>query len=151
MRCHNLESEILAIKSGMNRLHNAALAHDESVDKALDRHQDRLGRHRADLDSLHCKIKTSEAQHEVVDQELEIVNGKLLDLDSSRCHCGDKSPALSGEGSRKIPFELEYEGSDSSYRTVEVADDSSSVDDENKENEELLPVVIHGGIEEAFG
>jgi hypothetical protein len=102
---------------------------DESVHKTFDGYQGRLDRHRTNIDNDHKRIRELERSVSslLVDNvELKVQVESMAD---KLCRCGDRSPALSGAGTRNSPFELDYE-SDASYTAPPV------------ENQVPLPVVL---------
>ena len=120
------------------RMHNANQAHDEYVEKEMNKASERLQRHRRNLDADHRDIgKLQQEMNAVMDQGVELV-GKVESMVDKLCHCGDTwgSPVLKGEGTSATPFEfdegLEYAesppltvaASSTEYLSVPVAEES---------------------------
>ena len=60
---------------------------DEYLDSQLDKHQDRLNRHRGDLGTLRDQIKELQSLVNKMDHENGLLWNRLKDLEDKKCHC----------------------------------------------------------------
>jgi hypothetical protein len=104
----------------MEKMHNAAVARDNYFDKVLSKNQDSLGRHRHELNRNTTKItqwaertnkiEDEHAEHWQLTHELE---ARMASLSEGYCKCGDRSPSISGLGTRQDPFEVDMDRAES--------------------------------------
>jgi len=55
-----VKAEIEELKTGMVKMHTAAVQRDEYVDKEMDKHHKRLACHRHDLETMRARISVLE-------------------------------------------------------------------------------------------
>src|SRR5882762_6080575 len=101
----------------MVKMHTTAVQQDEYVDKEMDKHHERLARHRHNLETMRGRISVLEEENFEKRELIDSMANKL-------CHCR-ASPRLVGSGTREEPFvmddELEYEGSPNSYHSAPLS------------------------------
>jgi len=106
-----LLGDTLAARDAMlEKMHEESVRRDEYVDKEVDKHQERLARHRHDLEVLRGKVSRLEEANLLLTAQVESMSDKL-------CRCNEGRPGLVGRGTIEEPFELEYAGSPTSYHT----------------------------------
>jgi hypothetical protein len=110
---------------GMQTIVDSAVERDEYIDKALDKFQERLNRHRVEIDKSYRREKELKERVEVLEAQIESMSEKL-------CHCGKASPVFDDDGG------LEYAASDE-YHTPPI---SSLVVASPEENEEPIPIAL---------
>jgi hypothetical protein len=96
---------------------------DDYVDKGLDRHQDRINRHRHDLEALRRENHSLDDRMSVREAEADLQEERLNNMLDRLCHCGNREvPVVEGAGTADSPFELgselEYAGSPNSYHSA---------------------------------
>jgi hypothetical protein len=89
---------------GMKAVINSAVEWDEYVDRGMDKFQERLNRHRVEINKSYCREKELMERVEELEAQVESMSNKL-------CHCGQESPAFEGDGG------LEYADSPGEYHT----------------------------------
>jgi hypothetical protein len=109
----------------MKAIINSAVERDEYVDKGMDKFQERLNRHRVEINKSYRREKELRERVEVLEVQVESMSERL-------CHCGKASPIFEEDGG------LEYADSDE-YHTPPV---SSLATAPPEENEDPLPVPI---------
>jgi hypothetical protein len=112
------------VTRAMKALYNGVVERDEYVDKGMDKFQERLNRHRAEIDKSYRREKELRERVEVLEAQVESMSNKL-------CHCGQSSPAFEEDSG------LEYADSPGEYHTPPV---SSPVDSIPVENEVPIPI-----------
>jgi hypothetical protein len=121
------KARVSEIKETMNRgmkaIINSAVERDEYVDRGMDKFQERLNRHRVEIDKSYRREKELRERVEVLEAQVESMSERL-------CHCGKASPIFDEDGG------LEYAESDE-YHTPPV---SSLVTAPPEENEDPLPI-----------
>src|SRR5882762_2915318 len=101
----------------MVKMHSAAVQRDEYVDKEMDKHHERLARHRHNLETMRGWISVLKEENFEKRALIDSMADKL-------CHCR-ASPRLVGSGTWEEPFamddELKYEGSPNSYHSAPLS------------------------------
>jgi predicted RNase H-like nuclease (RuvC/YqgF family) len=105
----SVEKNTDALKDGMERLHGAAVARDEYVDSALDKHSARLDRQRRDMSGNYQRIVELREENRVLREELQEQKVLIESMSDRLCNCRSvpipiRSPASSSG--------LSYAGSD---------------------------------------
>src|SRR5882762_8619031 len=108
----------------LEKMHEELVRRDEYVDKEVDKHQERLARHRHNLKVLRGKVsrlEESSSRLEESSSRLEEANllltAQVKSMSDKLCRCNEGRPGLVGRGTLEEPFELEYAGSPTSYHT----------------------------------
>jgi hypothetical protein len=109
---------------GMKALINSCVERDEYVDHGMDKFQERLNRHRVEIDKSYRREKELKEWVEVLEAQVESMSNKL-------CHCGQKSPVFEEDGG------LEYADSPGEYHTPP---NTSPITVPPEENEAPLPI-----------
>jgi hypothetical protein len=106
-----------SLKDGMEHLHGAAIARDEYVDKALDKHQARMDRQHRDMLGNYQRIVELREENRQLREEVSEQKALIESMSDWLCNCRSVPiPNRSfGRSSR-----LSYAGSDE-YRTPPVS------------------------------
>jgi hypothetical protein len=114
---HEMRALFLEMKDGMERLHGAAVARDEYVDSALDKHQSRLDCQRRDMSGKYQRIVELRKENRVLREELQEQKVPIESMSDRLCNCQSVpiDARSSGRSSR-----LSYAGLDE-YRTLPVS------------------------------
>ena len=126
------------LKEGFVKLFEGAVARDESVDKALIKHHDRLGRHRHDIEADHQAIQNWGMRLEVLENENVGIVSMLDECRQGACRCHRRgSPTALGDSGPAGPSG--YVGSEE-YVTPPVTSGNPTPPEENQDP---IPIAIY--------
>jgi len=95
-----LLGDTLAARDAMlEKMHEESVRRDEYVDKEVDKHQERLARHRHDLEVLRGKVSRLEEANLLLTAQVESMSDKL-------CRCNEGRLDLVVEGPSRNPSSL---------------------------------------------
>jgi hypothetical protein len=89
---------------GMKAIINSAVEREEYADRGMDKFQERLNRHRVEIDKSYHREEELRERVEVLEAQVESMSNQL-------CHCGQESPTFKENGG------LEYANSPGEYHT----------------------------------
>jgi hypothetical protein len=153
------QQHVDSLRDGMERLHGAAVARDEYVDSALDKHQARLDRQRRDMSGNYQRIV--ELREEIRLLREENAEQKVLIESMSDRLCNCRSVLIPDRSSGRSSG-LSYAGSDE-YQTPPVStpppENNSPIpipifsDMENVDPNDIVPIYVstHESVEAALG
>jgi hypothetical protein len=135
---YTLKKEMADLKEGFIKLHEGAVVHDASVERALVKHHDRLGCHRHDIEADHQAIQNWGLRLEVLENENIGIVSMLDECRQGVCRCHHQgSPTGSGDSGPAGPSG--YVGSEE-YVTPLVTSGNPTLP---KENVNPIPIAIY--------
>jgi len=146
-RDESVDKSIEELQEAMKTIVSDLRTRDKFYEKELQSQQERLNRHRKDLDYARTRWMRMQTRIEDLEEENRMLKASMESMSDKLCRCQDKSPSITGSGSREEPFELAYEGSPPSSPSPVTAPEenveplpvpspssSSSGNDSNQEN-----------------
>ena len=113
----DLQRQVDSIKEGMEKMHSAAQQRDNYFDDVLTKNQASLGRHRSDINKQANKISSWAERINTIEDEALAMEVRVGEMSERLCRCGERSPVLSGPGSREDPLDIDRAESPLSYHT----------------------------------
>src|ERR1700679_3776933 len=127
----SVDKSIGELQEAMKTIVSDLRTRDKFYEKELQSQQERLNRHRKDLDYARTRWMRMQMRIEDLEEENRLLKASMESMSDKLCRCQEKSPSITRSGSREEPFELAYEGSPPSSPSPVTAPE---------ENVELIPV-----------